>query len=516
MTTFQKGGLLIAAVAAAVLACVLWAASEPSGGREGGAVRPSSDKPGPEVHEGSIAGPRTALEGAVQSGDVTDEASLTVALWVEGRPVLAPLQVRLQSSSEVSRGVQPANDGRAHFEEVLVGAALIVVTTGDEGAIARDEVLLRPGHNEVDVLLPPTRRVSVHIANAESAAGLDERAGLIQARREKVQVLAWEPPVLLDIGQSFDQELRGAAEEWEAKPCDEPGHSVCGLIRLGSDADALLVAAIGSWVIAFEKLPPFVERAVLSPAYRWTELYGGVLVGRLELNGLEDWDGNVPYGGITVLADESIREWPLQSLDEGGSFRVEGLPPGRLWLWIRFPGFERRIIPIDMPFGGLVDLGVIEVGHGRCIEGRVLDQDGNPVATTLRVDPLSFPAGHGSGFGDGETRAENGAQFVFCELPRGEVALALDDGRFAVNPMIVDVGVRSAKGVVMRAMIGVPVSWPSDAGDVRIWDNFGRKLYGKKGAREVRLLPGRYQYQMGSSSRLSLSIGAGDEAVVLN
>jgi hypothetical protein len=96
-------------------------------------------------------------------------------------------------------------------------------------------------------------------------------------------------------------------------------------------------------------------------------------------------DDGVPVVRATVfLAGPGARRWEA-STDETGRFEFAALPPGRYSLNARKPGYIARTtvsgtsLALDLVSGQTVDDVVVRLARGGAIEGRIVDDRGEPV-----------------------------------------------------------------------------------------------------------------------------------------
>ncbi|HEX6903303.1 MAG TPA: carboxypeptidase-like regulatory domain-containing protein [Thermoanaerobaculia bacterium] len=121
--------------------------------------------------------------------------------------------------------------------------------------------------------------------------------------------------------------------------------------------------------------------------------------------------------GILTVPEEGLHYVPRAEAfsDAQGHLRFSSLPPGRYDLYVFARGFAPLlVIPVEVGgAGGVTELGALRLSHGAVIEGRVVDQQGRPVAGAI-VQAY-----------DQETRddtvIETGAdgRFVMAEFRRG-------------------------------------------------------------------------------------------------
>ncbi|HEX4422534.1 MAG TPA: carboxypeptidase-like regulatory domain-containing protein [Kofleriaceae bacterium] len=150
--------------------------------------------------------------------------------------------------------------------------------------------------------------------------------------------------------------------------------------------------------------------------------------------------GRVTSGGEPVVgfgyslsspASPSLGDSPSPVRAPDGRFALHDLALGAWKLVIRAPGFAPRTLgPIEIAAGREVDLGDVELERGRVVRGRVVGDDGAPIAgATVRISE------HDDGFGDGMTA-------LFAGHPS---AVTGGDGRYEIG------GVAAGDGQRIRA-----------------------------------------------------------------
>lgn len=85
-----------------------------------------------------------------------------------------------------------------------------------------------------------------------------------------------------------------------------------------------------------------------------------------------------------AISDTDETYWtsatPVIIFDQEGTFRRTRVRAGKRMLVIVAPGFARLVRPIEVPSGGTLDLGDLELPSGRRIAGRVITGSGDPVS----------------------------------------------------------------------------------------------------------------------------------------
>ena len=189
-------------------------------------------------------------------------------------------------------------------------------------------------------------------------------------------------------------------------------------------------------------------------------------------------------------------------LDDDGHARIAGVPAGSVELHLRLPGYEEETRRVDLRAGERNDVGELQVRAGACLAGHVVDETGAAVRARVwssTCDGREHPAGQVTDAGD------SADWFAICGLPRGRVLVGLDDPRFALNPVEVDLAGGSVQNqrLLARAGSSLRLVGPFSAGGtahLRVLDEHRLCLW--KGdnleleTHELRLLPGRYTIEV--------------------
>ncbi len=211
-------------------------------------------------------------------------------------------------------------------------------------------------------------------------------------------------------------------------------------------------------------------------------------------------------------------------LDEDGRVLIKDAPAGSVELYLRLGGYEHEVRRVDLHAGERNDIGELRVHAGACVAGHVVTETGEAVRARVwssMRDGAEHPAGQAS------DTPEDADWFAIYGLPRATVLVGIDDPRWALNPVEVDLGrgsvqnesVVARKGTILR-LVG-PYS-AAGAARLRVLD--GRKLCVWKGdsleqeVHELRLLPGHYTVEVqreGSLvSRQELDLGPAHDATI--
>ena len=212
-------------------------------------------------------------------------------------------------------------------------------------------------------------------------------------------------------------------------------------------------------------------------------------------------------------------------LDADGQVEISDVPAGSLELHLLFSGYEHEVRRIDLHAGEHSDLGELRLHPGACVAGHVLSERGEPVSARIwssTRDGRDHPAGQVT-----DTPAD-ADWFAVCGLPRATVLVGLDDARFALNPIEVDLSngslqsarIVARKGSTLRlvgpyAAAGTASIRVLDAQHLCLWtgDNLEQETH------ELQLLPGRYSVEVrhsgGTLVRQEVDLAKNPDATIL-
>ncbi len=319
----------------------------------------------------------------------------------EGRgPVLATVRVRDASGATVA---ESSGQGTCRIPGIAPGPCTVIVASEENGS-ARGAVEVRAGETvKVDLVLG--------FGEGLLAEGVVvDRAGapVPRARVLLVGVDGGDGPGPALVGERFPLEATAGRDGRFA--LDGGG------ARLPS---ARLFVRAGGFLHLLtppRELPARDLRLVLDR--------GGAIHLRLE------FPPGVPrQGDAGMVLCFQPEEGPLVSRRGGvrdmtGEFRWEGLPAGRGWFSARAGNLLVEERSVEVPAGGVADLGVLPFEAGADLEGRVVDGAGAPVpgARVMPAGPLHQDLFAEAG-GDG--------RFTLRGLPDGTVELLLVAPGFA-------------------------------------------------------------------------------------
>lgn len=212
----------------------------------------------------------------------------------------------------------------------------------------------------------------------------------------------------------------------------------------------------------------------------------------------------------------------MQRTGADGRLQFQELVPGLRWLEIDAPEHARADRWIRLEPGQALDLGDVPLGSRRTLKGRVIDEEGRPLAlrvASISTDQVRSPLDlentvHSTGDGD----------FRFTKLGEGEAWLFVGDERFAANPLQVEVDSEGLVTATARAGTRVILKHgkPGTPGlRYALADSAGRPfwvraVYGEVPIR-LRLLPGSYQLLEGRDEKFALvrTFEVGSETLVI-
>lgn len=277
--------------------------------------------------------------------------------------------------------------------------------------------------------------------------------------------------------------------------CNRAG--CAGIVEFRACAPVDVLVLVGTAVVGratIERVAPTIDvhldGSVLAHAY-------GSVRGEVRARGGALHDTG--FEGVAIQESAQRRATLLAKWDADGRFEVASLAPGRCWLSIRAAGRVQHLREIEVPRGGVLDVGVVELVEGAAIVGRIVDEAGRPVATRVWTASLAS-SGRDRWIGS-HPDVQGEESFYVLDLPREVVLVGIDDERFAANPERFDLSAGDARDVVLVARSGVRVEFTSSraigaAADVRIVDASGVEVLvlrgAELGARPSRLVPGRY------------------------
>lgn len=222
-----------------------------------------------------------------------------------------------------------------------------------------------------------------------------------------------------------------------------------------------------------------------------------------------DGSDSAGWSGFSVVPASQAGATALLPLDSSGTISVRGLPPGPVSLTVEVRGYATWRERVDLRPGVIHDIGPVRLWPSCCIEGRVVDEAGNPVEATVWVGtPRDDERGMTRGLGRSSNRSPSApldGWFTVCSLPRGELLVGVEGGPWAVNPAQVSASGALLEGVELVAHrgVGVELQIPEEgAGDawMLIRSPQGAPVWSGLAPAEVRLLPGPYVATAGQGS----------------
>lgn len=285
----------------------------------------------------------------------------------------------------------------------------------------------------------------------------------------------------------------------------ECNHAGCaGIVEFRSCAPVDVLVLVGTAVVGrttIERVAPTIDVQLDGQAL--ASVYGSV---RGEVRARGGALHDTGFEGVAIQEDTERRATFFAKWGADGRFEIASLAPGRCWLSIRAAGRVQHLREIDVPSGGVLDVGVVELVEGAKIVGRIVDEAGRPVATRVWTATVAS-SGRDRWIGS-HPDVQGEESFYVLDLPREMVLVGIDDERFAANPERFDLSVGDARDVVLVARSGVRVAFMSSGAidaqaDVRIVDASGVEALVVRGDELVtkpsRLVPGRYTARIASS-----------------
>lgn len=232
------------------------------------------------------------------------------------------------------------------------------------------------------------------------------------------------------------------------------------------------------------------------------------------------------FEGVSIHEGEGRGATLRARWDADGRFEIGSLAPGRCWLAIEAAGRVQHRREIDVPSGGELDVGLVELVAGSAIVGRIVDEAGRPVAA--RVWTASAARSGRDRWIGSHPDAQGEESFYVLDLPREIVLVGIDDERYAPNPERFDLTRGDARDVVLVARAGVRVAFTNSrsidrAACVRIVDASGVEVLVRRAdeleAKPWRLVPGRYTARItspdGAEGTFAFEVTASEATIAL-
>ncbi len=418
---------------------------------------------------------RLAVEGLKSAPDerpAPDSGDPLVELQAEEAKIQAEVTTRLfQRALGFVHGEESALSpaARGHVVIASAGGDARELEVDDEGGFEFGD--LRPDRWHLYAEAPgcQARRVDFEIAPVEREKTLDVsllpapwlRVKLITPEERDLREAVGDDPVL---GLAFAPVPFATRERPGPRIPDlnvDPGKRyAAGLWRDRSELDAKIVGDASGILELAEALPLHVGVAVR----------GTVLDERLVPPGAEEVVFVIPLDRIRALpvavavrvvsaqdglpvpdAQVEIEGIDSTTTDSRGAAAFGRIPPGRRKIHFEAEGFEQRQEWIDVEPGAPADLGVRELGRATTIAGKVVDENGAPVQTSVELRALdaNMPGAELPLVTTAET--DETGRFVFDRAGRRRYLLCVRGGDWAGPPQTVDARDGHVADVVLQA-----------------------------------------------------------------
>ncbi|RKY17215.1 MAG: hypothetical protein DRQ55_16350 [Planctomycetota bacterium] len=181
-----------------------------------------------------------------------------------------------------------------------------------------------------------------------------------------------------------------------------------------------------------------------------------------------DADDEQPLIGARVDISDTQSGGAGILVDAEGSFEETDLPPGVLDLYVTADGYESINSAILLGPGEQLDLGRLALGPATSISGRVVDEEGQPIATRLSCAPADWHhESHGAIPRIGYASDSDGV-FLIERLGRRPYVVWVRDTRGGLGSAALRIDTTSGDiehaTLVVRSLVDVTLraSWPED------------------------------------------------------
>ncbi len=227
------------------------------------------------------------------------------------------------------------------------------------------------------------------------------------------------------------------------------------------------------------------------------------LMGSLRLRAV-DGETQEPIDGlIAYLAGGNQQGTRQASPDDEGVIVFDEARPGPLTLYLVAEGYERVRRQVRVLPGQDTDLGDIALDGATSIAGIVVDVQGEPVSTYLRLYPLDTFDDDAAAWSQIPNQSGTDGRFTIENLGRGPYVLSIRMPEWVAAPLVVDTRAGSVKN--LRIEVDTPTTMAvtidfdaarlidvlilsSDQLPVTKWTGGGGQSF------EMNLWPGRYEY----------------------
>lgn len=374
------------------------------------AERAPLEEPAPTLPAAEVLPELTEVVPASRASlPLARESMLVVSVTRSGGAPAPGATVRLIQASDDGnpelheRSVVTDADGIARVDELPAGRW----TAGSDRCDAAREVTLARGESvRVELELPPgvhvTGRVVDERQRARPGTGIWLSAGVGESDRGLVVAVADATGRFelddVEPGRWIAARAEGYLDSYCAALEGAPGESLELVLELAAGG-----ARLRGCVVDGAGSP--VARAAVMAGY--SSYRGPVRISppRPERPGMRGWS------------------------DEDGRFELWG-PVGRTPLWVRGAGFAPWTATVECTEDA--DEVRVELARGAVVRGRVLDEDGAPVAHEpvevfhFALEPAAGNAFGGPEWGRPQAMTDDAGEFVVRELPAGRVRLTLE------------------------------------------------------------------------------------------
>jgi RNA polymerase sigma-70 factor (ECF subfamily) len=300
-----------------------------------------------------------------------------------------------------------------------------------------DWIALAAGPNlqRHDYDVAPGSRIEIHLVDASTGKPLDEIPAAVtkDGACPGFAVVATKspPPVALavvDPDWNYYTTFENSRFQWQ----DGSDWRKPGALEVGEPFPVFVSLVCGGRVL--HTVPLAAPVASLDLPVDWNAVRATFVGVRFRLvdaaSGAPLAATMIMWTQSNVFATPGERGTPIP-FDEGDGYLRERLPPGRHKLVIGVPGRARFAAGLDLPTGGVTDLGTIPMGVARTLKGSVVDAQGHPLKASIRVIDLELMERPIPLFDDlgGESSDEQGR--FSLQVGRSRVAVMVSADRFA-------------------------------------------------------------------------------------
>ncbi len=463
------------------------------------------------------------LANAPGEGPPETTSSLSAASAAGSRAPLAVLDAesstaRLVYGSLAGASGEPVLEGSIAFIDALGEISRATVGTG-----AYSIVGLGPGSWSVradcEGFLPLEKRLELAPGRAETRLDL----ALEPSITLRVKFLDEQGKTIVDATSPRHRSLPLGAIATRERPL-EPVHGLssgfpnwydAGVYRSRANSDVIVgLSQDCAGTLELRARPPLWISAVLGDRVLESLLHDGSpgeVVFELDRDELE----RRCRGGLRVRIVDAETGEPLagsaalgypdsgaggQALEPDGTVEFRGQIAGLRELELRSPGHETFRRTVRVRAGETIELGTLALHRERKVRGHLVDENGQPLATSLTWTPAELVA---SALDiDQRIGSQSGpdGSFEIFAAGRGEVQLFAGRGELAANPIrIAPGGDAEVNAVARRGTLVVirPVRHAGPGAHFAVADEQGRPFWSRRLWNDLplrlRLVPGTYQ-----------------------